>query len=166
MAKVLQTCEFDYRIGATGPFSVRGSSPVCLLGRDLPVRIVRRVPQIQMPGGTTHSRAGGDVDGHASPGVFRRSSPMEGGGDVDECLAPVWRLAIDSGLAEDRAAEVCVVTLLRLLDEDAAGGSSRPYRNERALRIGVEETRIGRRLAAWHGPRLVRSSDVDQDVDA
>jgi hypothetical protein len=75
----------------------------------------------------------------------------------DDCLEFVWRLARDGGLSTTQAADVCLMTLLRLSDKHVGrNGEALPTEVTRwVLRTAVEECRTSRRLATWRRPRLI-----------
>lgn len=74
---------------------------------------------------------------------------------MDDCLDVVWRFAIDSGLSTAQATDVCLITLLRLLDRRPPDQPLASGTSEWALRTAVEECGIARRLSTWGRPSLI-----------
>jgi hypothetical protein len=74
---------------------------------------------------------------------------------LGDCLEFVWRLGRDGGLSPTQAADVCLMTLLRLSDRHSDSEALPSDVTRWVLRAAVEECRTSRRLAAWRRPRLV-----------
>jgi hypothetical protein len=65
------------------------------------------------------------------------------------------RLALDGGLTPPQAADVCVVTMLRLLDRNGFADRLPPSAAEWLLQTAVEQCAVSRRLAKWRRPHVV-----------
>lgn len=73
-----------------------------------------------------------------------------------DCYELVMRLALDGGLSANEAADVCAVTMLRLLDSGSlADRGLPPERGEWLLRTAIEQCSVARRLMSWRRPYLV-----------